>query len=737
MRWQKAARLAIAAFVIVFAGIVLYTMRQRTVVSPPPRVSDTPRAAEPDAAIFNPDGVEYEETRSGRLEFRLVAKSHVAYADGRQKLGDVELTLPDRGGKTVVVRADEALLTKPPAGEIGTVTLNDNVRFTTDDGLDVRTSAAVYEEASGVLTVPGPVEFSRGRMKGTGVGATYDKNRDVLQLLDQARIRVGPDPVGQGAADATAGSAGLARAEHYVKLTRDARILSDDRTIAADEVTAWLQADGNSLERVELRGNSRITEPAPGGRTMSARDIDLTYAADGRTMERTRLLENAAVELPGPAGGPGRRIAASTIDMAMGPDGSTLTGLAARGQVQLDLPEHGESPAKRIRAASLDASGPPDAGLDRATFEGEVEYRETRAARGDAAAVDRTARAQRLRMVTAAGLGDVEQADFRGRFTFVDAAGVKAGAPRALYHVNRDRLELSPFGKEPGPTPFVDDGQVFVEAENIQLSPSTRTLAGDTDVRSTVQPARRDAAKSGSGDGAAVEHEARMPAMLDEDRPVHVASARLQYDGEAEATYSGGARLWQDGSGSKIDAETIRLDERTGNLTARTNVRTSMLMEDTDPKTKQTRLTSTAASADELVYEDAKRLAVYTGTADRRAQMQGVHGDVMADRIALYLGEDGRRLERADARGRVTVKEPGRVAHGDRLVYTASDDTYVMTGKLVEAIEREGPATCRKTIGTTLTFQRAIGSISADAAGTVHVTSVTGPCPPESRESRD
>lgn len=722
MRWQKTARLAIAAFVIVFAGVVLFQMRQRT-VAPPPAPAAAPRTPDPKAAIFNPDGVEYEETRDGRLQFRLVAKSHVAYVDERQKLNDVELTLPDRGGKTIVVRADEALLTEPPQGQIGTVTLNHNVRFTTDDGLDVRTANAVYDDATGVLTAPGAVEFSRGRLTGSGVGATYDKNRDVLWLLDQARITVKPDAAGQGASRATAGSAGLARAENYVKLTRDARIASDDRTIASDDITVWLRGDSDEIDHVELRGTSRITEPAPGGRTMSARDIDLAYAPGGQVLERARLVEDAAVDLPGAAG---RRISASTIDMTMGPDGNALTSLIARQQVHLDLPGTGDAPARQIRAESLDASGPPDAGLTRAAFDGQVEYRETRDARGGAAAVDRTARAERLVMATAAGLGDVEQADFRGRFTFTDRSGTRAGAPRALYYVNRDRIDLSSFAQERGPTPFVDDGRFFVEAASIQLSPSTLELTADTGVRSTVQPATGE-----KKDGA------RMPAMLEADRPVHVASARLAYDGQAVAAYSGGARLWQDGSGSKIDAETIRIDDRTGNLTARTTVRTSMLVEDTDPKTKQTRLTMTTGASDELVYEDAKRVAVYTGTADRRAHVQGVHGDVMADRIALFLGEGGRRLERADARGQVTVKEPGRAADGDHLVYTASNETYVMTGNPVKAIEREGANTCRTTIGTTLTFQRAIGSISADAAGTVQVQSVTGTCPPGAPESRD
>ena len=95
---------------------------------------------------------------------------------------------------------------------------------------------AKYDAASGMVTVPGPVEFSRGRMKGKGVGATYDRGKDVLWLLDQARVFVEPDSSGGGTMEATSGAAGFARAENYVRLTRNAHIVSDNRTIDADEV---------------------------------------------------------------------------------------------------------------------------------------------------------------------------------------------------------------------------------------------------------------------------------------------------------------------------------------------------------------------------------------------------------------------------------------------------------------------------------------------------------------------
>jgi lipopolysaccharide export system protein LptA len=225
-----------------------------------------------------------------------------------------------------------------------------------------------------------------------------------------------------------------------------------------------------------------------------------------------------------------------------------------------------------------------------------------------------------------------------------------------------------------------------------------------------------------------------MPALVKQDKPVTVVADRLEYDGSAEATYTGKARLWQEQS--KIDAETIVLNDRTGNLTARTTVRTTMPLEDTDPKTKKRSVTETVADSDTLVYDDAKRLATYTGTAEKRAHMKGVHGDLTADRIEVFLDETGSRLQRAIATGNVVVKEGLRTAVGQRLVYTAADETYVMTGSPVEAFEQETPNSCKVTIASTLTFKRAVGSIRAETSDLLLVSSKTIPsaCPAERRD---
>ena len=71
------------------------------------------------------------------------------------------------------------------------------------------------------MRAPGPVEFTRGRISGTGTGMTYDKTSDVLCSTPIAHVRIGADAKGAGAADVTLGTAGIrADATRYVRFER-------------------------------------------------------------------------------------------------------------------------------------------------------------------------------------------------------------------------------------------------------------------------------------------------------------------------------------------------------------------------------------------------------------------------------------------------------------------------------------------------------------------------------------
>jgi lipopolysaccharide export system protein LptA len=210
-----------------------------------------------------------------------------------------------------------------------------------------------------------------------------------------------------------------------------------------------------------------------------------------------------------------------------------------------------------------------------------------------------------------------------------------------------------------------------------------------------------------------------------------VTSNRLAYDGvAARATYDGNARLWQ--GDSDIRADTIELDDKTGNLTARGNVSTVMLLEDTDPKTKKRAVGRTLGRGEALDYDEAKRLAVYTGSGKTQANIVGPQGDVTADRIELFLKATANELDRAVATGNVFAKESNRNARGDHLTYTASDELYVMTGTPVIAIE-ETPPECKKTTAPRITFKRSVDNVQVSSDTPVANKTEGIPCGSEKR----
>jgi lipopolysaccharide export system protein LptA len=334
-------------------------------------------------------------------------------------------------------------------------------------------------------------------------------------------------------------------------------------------------------------------------------------------------------------------------------------------------------------------------------------------AKGKVTAINRTAKSDKLEIQTKPGFGDLERADFHTNVHFTDGDATQADAPTAVYDIAHDRLDLSPGQGDTGKGPHVFDGRVSVDAKNIQMGLSSQKMKADTAVRSEmVQQPARDTAKNGvKGDTV------KVPSMLKQDRPVFVKSNRLDYDSASSlATYEGSSRLWQDGEdGATILADKIVLDDKTGNLHATTNVATSTVMKTgnkaTQPKPGQ-KPEMTTTKADEMVYEDAKHRATYTGSV----HMNGPDGDVTADRLELYFAEQGGDLERAEADGNVVSKQEQRRACGKPLTYTAKDDVYTMTGAPALVYD-DTPPTCKVTKASTVSFRGEASTGSAVGNG--------------------
>ena len=685
---RKYARLAIGAFAIAFTVFVALQFKRPTASSSP----DPVVRSDPKAIIESTSGTSKRITGS-REDVDVTYQKASTYGDGSTTFTGLTITAADRNraGRTFTVTANQG-----QAGQDDSmVTLDGNVQMKASDGMTVKTQHAVYRKADGSVDATGPVEFSRGRFSGSGIGIRYDRTRDFMNIVSQASIRVAPDEAGAGGADITANSASFARHDHTLQLDGSVVIQRGSQRIEADAAVGHLSEDERRVEKLDLHNHARINASGGGPGSLEAltgAEMTLNYAPDGQSLQRALIFDEAAIRLAGEAGKPGRQISSRTLDITMAPDGSTPTLVAARENVVLTFPPDESTPERRIEAAALDARGEAGRGLTRAMFSGEVKFREK------GAKVDRAASAVTLEVITKPGMGTIEEARFSHRVKFEEGAMV-ATAAASRYDPVKGTLELS--GSEPGfIAPHLDNEQIAVSATRIDVTLEGPIVDAKGSVKSTILPAKKDA----KGDAKPT----KLPSMLKQDKDVSVLADQLAYDGtKSLGTYTGNALLFQ--GDTSVKGDVITIDEKTGDLAASGKAMSSTTREQTDKDNKKQRVPSTGTGKD-LKYEDGPRRLTYTGNA----HLVGPEGDMSASKIELYLKPDGEEVSRAEAYAegtdKMTLKEPNRTTTGNRMTYEADKETYVVKGLPATVLDECG----RETIGTTLTLVKAADTIVVD-----------------------
>ncbi|RPJ63381.1 MAG: LPS export ABC transporter periplasmic protein LptC [Acidobacteria bacterium] len=716
--WQRRLRLGLGVFIVLFAAGLFFSLRK-----PAPRADPrpSPAAADPKSVAQFVSGV-LTHAKGTRQQYDVHYDQLLTYQDGRSRFVGVRLRIPDREGREFRISAREAEAT---SGE-SEVVLRGDVAVSGSDGLEIRAAEAFYQAADGVVRAPGEVLFSKGRMSGSSVGMTFNREQDLLTLLDRVRLTVAAGGE-EDAEPATieAGTGVLARRDKQVRLDRAVKIVREAGTLEADQAVGYLTDDEQQLKALELRGSARMTG-APGAaggmRAMTARDMDLAYGPDGRTLERALLVSNASIELSGEAAGPGRRVAADRLEITLAPDGTTVTGLDGDARVRVDLPAAAETPTRVVTARQLRGRGTPEAGLKSAVFTDEVVFTET-GARGTA---DRTARSARMELALTNGFDRIDSAQFGGGVTF-DEGTMTAASRDARYDLERRLLLLSGTDARTGRLPRVRDERATIEAPKIDIGLEGRRIKAAGGVKSELRPeasGAKGAATPARAPKADEAGEKRLPSLLKKDQPVSATADALAYDGaDSRLVYTGRAQLWQ--GDTSVKGDEVTLDDRKGDLTATGQVVTRMLLEQVNDKTKAREKVSSLATSARLVYEEEGRKATYSDDA----RMNGPQGDLHAATIELFLSEEGNEVTRleaysgsspgsaaavtpapATAAGGVSIKTTdGRRATGLRLTYFAADERYVMTGLPVK-IEEE----CRETTGRTLTFFKSADRIIVD-----------------------
>jgi LPS export ABC transporter protein LptC/lipopolysaccharide transport protein LptA len=690
-RWQRRARWLIGLFAITFAVFVARQFRSR----PQAPVSTTPMRVDP-GAVVETTGGNFMRFNGQREDVHVKSEKQLIYADGSSHLLNVTIDFNERNGtRTFTVRSKEGHIGKGEAA----IALDGDVQLEGSDGMKLHTEHATYADSDATVRAPGPVEYTRARMTGRGVGMTWDKNRDYLSILDQAVIHTAADEQGAGAMDITSGTADIARKEKYMRFLHAVRIERAGQIIESDNVVATLTADEKHVENVDLHDGARITmtKAAPGAlQSMTGHDMSLKYRADGDVLEHALVTGDSAIQLAGDTGTAGRQITAKTLDIALAPDGVTPTALIGHDGVQLTFPPEPGAAGRTIRAATLESKGEAGKGLTRALFTGSVQFRE------QGPNVDRAATSLMLDLALKPGMSAIDDAKFSHTVHFEEGT-MAAQAAAARYDPEKGTLDLS--GSEPGAVvPHVVNQQIVVDAVTVNVTLEGPKVKAEGNVKSELKPAAK-----GTND-------VKMPSMLKQDQSVIVVAKTLDYDGTtSKGTYTGEARLFQ--GDTSIKGETIVVDDKLGNLSASGGVASTTVLDSTD-KDKQKQRARSIATGKDLTYDDTTRRLRYTGDA----HLNGPDGDMKAERIDLYLKESGDELERAEGYEKLTLREQNRETTGNTMVYTTADEKYVIVGtpvKIIDECERE-------TIGRTLTFFKSTNNIVVDGNSQVRTQTKGG-----------
>jgi len=680
--WQKSVRVGLAIAGLGIAAAIVYYSRKGP---PPPAQPPSIATLDPKLASLGAGGNQ-SWFKDGKPYQNHTYETREEFTDGRVRLTKAIIT--GLGENKSKIRAD-VLETKGVA-ETGVMPRQlqfmGHVSFEEEGGLTIKTDAASYDDDTGVVTIPGPLTFQRGRTSGEGVGATYDRNKGIVVIQDQSKARVGPDAKGTGSAEASSKRMIMERGLHSLRLEEGARIDSQSQTLTGAKASMLFTEDDTALKFLELRGAARV-DPTPGGPAdqpaMSADEISMGFHPDGQTLQHARLTGNSVLTLRD--ANLSRSVKASMIDLFTGTDGRTLVGLDAADRVIVELPASATAPARTITSQTLKATGDEKKGLTSARFDGNPQFTESGTktaaapARGVTGTGTRVGTATTLLLTLGGQLEAIEKAEFDQNVRFVNGT-LTATSNKATYREAKGILELRPNDREPRRRSSVLSGEFWVESADINLFLDTENLLATGDVKTRLV---RKAPTGGKGSPTG---------MFGGTDPITGTAAKLDYRKDTgKATYTGASTtpaLLQQGD-TRIFANELVFEEATNRLEGKADVDSRIPMTVTDDKGRS-QVKEQQVRADTMSYDDASRQAQYRGQPVILTTADGVTEGLT---MIFELAEDGKTLKRLRAIGSVFAsRSDGHEFSGTELDYRVEEDRYILTGSPgIEARVKQPP----------------------------------------------
>jgi lipopolysaccharide export system protein LptA len=611
------------------------------------------------------------------------------------------------------------------------------------------THSLSFNQKTGIAQTDEVVEFRTEQATGSAKGAYYDSKTNELQLKSDVHI------VTTGDHPATiTGASGVIQKVPRQAVLLNARIDQPDRTLTADKGTLLFEPD-NTVQHVvaegnvhvQVRGVTVIDVVGPrGDLNMGPKNsIQQAILSNGAKFDTHggsvahgsadkfiidfegqnqpslfHMVKDARMRQdpqPGKSGTSGQpmEIAADQLDFQLA-NGNQLKAGDTVGKASitiLPIPP-GSEPAKSSSSSGQNSGSNSTtvatAGKFHATFDDNNRLQtlhgwpNSRIVSTTPGAPEKVSTADKLDVAFAAD-GGVEKLIQTGNFEYHELSGNPTSGSRdafsdvAIYTPGDQILVLTG-------SPRVVDGGMTTTAIHVHMNRQTGEGFADDDVKTTYSELKPQP------NGA----------LLANSDPIHVTAEHMTaFKQPGIAHYTGNVRLWQ--TANVIRAPKIDFDNEKRAVLAESDksqkVSSLFVQQAQDGK-----ITPVDVTADKLTYVDAERLAHYSGNVLAKTTA----GSVTSQQLDVYLKEaesdpatnstvatpktaqqKGPSLPGSDqpskidhmvAAGKVVVTEPNRRAVGDRLVYTADDGKYLLTGRSPSIFDAE-----RGTVwGDSLTF---------------------------------
>jgi lipopolysaccharide export system protein LptA len=621
--------------------------------------------------------------------------------------------------------------------------------------IHLKTRDLVFNRETGNAWTDAPVEFRTPQAEGTAVGVKYSGKTNVLTLASKIHVELN-DPHA-AVIDAASGlvtndphqitlehprlqrESGSVQADHAVfylssddhveRVSATGNVSTVARLIPrkkrnkvaveaseihghADEAEFLLEDKRDELRTATLSGNVHFDDAGPQPMVGDAGRVILNFA-EGNQLEKVHAVDGAHLVQKAPQSQPGTTtnaqdfdLRAPAIDFTVA-DGRTLDRVTTSGAPQITI-----TPSQ----PSSDVASSEKTIVTAAKFEGQFTKADGRsylsAMHGtpDARIVNSTPghpdRVSTSDVIDAtfAPHGGLESLIQQGNFVYTDNLSpekrTQAWARTARYTPVDHVIVLE--GE-----PRVDNHGVLTTAKTIRINRSTGDATAEGQVKSTYS----DLKEQPNG------------ALLASSSPIHVTARTMTaHNTPGVALYSGNARLWQDAN--VIEAQSIQFDRDRRFVIAQGTPEQPVLTLLADTQKKQSQnpqpqinrkpkvipgtpsapITITAAK---LTYADSERKIHYEGdviakSIDFTATAKAADAYLLPHSQGSKAQATPGQLDHMVAEGDVVIQEPKRRAEGQKLVYTADEDKFVLTGGPPSIFDAEQG----KITGVSLTFFR-------------------------------